>query len=223
MSELAQDQIFESFTEALGRASSFDAPYQHWFMESPLPNGVIDDLQTTQFPAPDLGGVSGKRELHNDQRHYVDQDNIARLPAFAALANAFQAPEMARAIEKFFSVDLGGTFLRIEYAQDVTGFWLEPHTDLGVKRLTVLVYLSDGDGHDNLGTDVYTGDKKWMKRSPFRPNFAMAFVPGDHTYHGFEAREISGVRKSLILNYVTNDWRDREQLAFPDQTVSAGR
>jgi len=221
MSELAQGQIFESFTEALGRASSFDAPYQHWFIERPLPDDIIEDLQGMQFQAPDLGGVSGKRELHNDQRHYVDQDNIARLPAFAALANAFQAPEMAGAIEDFFSVDLNGTFLRIEYAQDVTGFWLEPHTDLGVKRLTVLIYLSDGEGHGNLGTDVYTGDKKWMKRSPFRPNFAMAFVPGDHTYHGFEARDISGVRKSLILNYVTTDWRDREQLAFPQQTVSA--
>jgi hypothetical protein len=223
MSELAQSQIFKSFTTALARAASFEEPYRHWFIERPLPDDIIEDLQGMQFQAPDLGGVSGKRELHNDQRHYVDQDNIARLPAFAALANAFQAPEMAGAIEDFFSVDLNGTFLRIEYAQDVTGFWLEPHTDLGVKRLTVLVYLSDGDGHGNLGTDVYTGDKKWMKRSPFRPNFAMAFVPGDHTYHGFEAREISGVRKSLILNYVTADWRDREQLAFPDQTVSAER
>jgi hypothetical protein len=223
MSELAQSQIFESFTTALARAASFEEPYRHWFIERPLPDDIIEDLQVMQFQAPDLGGVSGKRELHNDQRHYVDQDNIARLPAFAALATAFQAPEMAAAIEDFFGVDLNGTFLRIEYAQDVTGFWLEPHTDLGVKRLTVLVYLSDGDGHGNLGTDVYTGDKKWMKRSPFRPNFAMAFVPGDHTYHGFEARDISGVRKSLILNYVTNDWRDREQLAFPDQTVSEER
>ncbi len=222
MSELAQDQIFKSFTTALGRAESFDAPYRHWFMERPLPEDIIEDLQNTQFPTPDLGGVSGKRELHNDQRHYVDQDNIARLPAFAALANTFQAPEMIGVIEQFFDIDLGGTFLRIEYAQDVTGFWLEPHTDLGVKRLTVLIYLSDGQGHDNLGTDVYTGDKKWMKRSPFRPNFAMAFVPGDHTYHGFEARDISGMRKSLILNYVTTDWRDREQLAFPEQTVSVG-
>ncbi len=222
MSELVQDRIVESFTAGLARAESFEAPYRHWFIEQPLPADVIEDLQQAHFQLPDLGGVSGKRELHNDQRHYVDQDNIARLPAFAALANAFQAPDMALAIEKFFGVDLDGTFLRIEYAQDVTGFWLEPHTDLGVKRLTVLVYLSEGEGHDNLGTDVYTGDKTWMKRSPFKPNFAMAFVPGDKTYHGFEARDISGVRKSLILNYVTADWRDREQLAFPEQTVSVG-
>ncbi len=222
MSDLARHQIYESFTGALTRAESFEAPYRHWFIERPLPDDIIGNLQNVHFQIPDLGGVSGKRELHNDQRQYVDQDNIARLPAFAALANAFQTSEMAKAIEGFFGVDLGGTFLRIEYAQDVTGFWLEPHTDLGVKRLTVLIYLSDDEGHDNLGTDVYTGDKKWMKRSPFRPNFAMAFVPGDNTYHGFEARDISGVRKSLILNYVTSDWRDREQLAFPEQIVSVG-
>ncbi|MDB5650546.1 MAG: hypothetical protein JWL62_2066, partial [Hyphomicrobiales bacterium] len=29
------------------------------------------------------------------------------------------------------------------------------------------------------------------------------------------------LRKSIILNYVTHDWRAREQLSFPDQTVRA--
>ncbi len=29
-----------------------------------------------------------------------------------------------------------------------------------------------------------------------------------------------GVRKSLIINYVTNEWRAREQLAFPDRPVA---
>jgi hypothetical protein len=31
---------------------------------------------------------------------------------------------------------------RVEYAQDVDGFWLEPHTGLGVKTFTTLLYLS---------------------------------------------------------------------------------
>ena len=50
----------------------------------------------------------------------------------------------------------------------------------------------------------------------------MIFVPADNTWHGFEPREIPGVRQSLILNYVTPEWRAREQLAFPDQPVTAG-
>ena len=53
-----------------------------------------------------------------------------------------------------------------------------------------------------------------------KANAAMVFVPSDNTYHGFEARQIDGVRKSLVINFVTNDWRAREQLAFPDMPVA---
>jgi hypothetical protein len=56
-------------------------------------------------------------------------------------------------------------------------------------------------------------------RSPFQSNAAMVFVPSDITYHGFEPRTIEGVRKSVIINYVTNDWRAREQLAYPETPI----
>ena len=49
----------------------------------------------------------------------------------------------------------------------------------------------------------------------------MVFVPSGITYHGFELRRIEGVRKSVIINYVTNEWRAREQLAFPDKPIAA--
>jgi hypothetical protein len=45
-------------------------------------------------------------------------------------------------------------------------------------------------------------------------------VPSDISYHGFEPRQIEGVRKSIILNYVTDEWRAREQLAFPASPIS---
>jgi len=47
----------------------------------------------------------------------------------------------------------------------------------------------------------------------------MVFVPADNTWHGFEKRRIEGVRRSVILNYVTHDWRAREQLSFPESPV----
>lgn len=182
----------------------------------------MEELAALDFAVAGVGDLSGKREYHNDTRHYIDAENIAAYACAAALAHAFQGPRMARAVEGFFETDIEGTFLRIEYAQDTSGFWLEPHTDLGVKRLSLLLYLPNGGGQDDLGTDIYNGDKSWAKRAPFTPNAAMAFVPGDNTYHGFEAREIKGVRKSLILNYVTTDWRAREQLCFPEATVTRG-
>jgi len=220
MTEVSETLISKSVMSAFDSAEMFDAPYRHWLLNEMLPGDILKELQSVEFPVGDLDGISGKRELHNDQRHYVDQGNMLRLPVFAALGNVFQSPKMTKKIESFFGVKIDGTYLRIEYTQDVDGFWLEPHTDLGVKRLTMLVYLSDEAGHEDLGTDVYDADKEWNKRAPFTPNSAMAFVPGDNTYHGFEKRAINGVRKSLILNYVTTDWRDREQLAFPEATIS---
>ena len=41
----------------------------------------------------------------------------------------------------------------------------------------------------------------------------MIFIPGDDTWHGFIKRPIKGVRRSLIVNYVTGAWRDRYELA----------
>jgi len=213
----AADRIFASVASSLGRAERFEAPYRHWIVSNLLPDDVIADFKRLSLPAPDPGDISGKREYHNETRNYVDANNIADYPCAAALADAFQAPRMVRAIETFFNTEIDGTLLRIEIAQDVTGFWLEPHTDLGVKRLTMLIYLSDTNAHDDLGTDIYDADKRRVKCAPFRDNSAMCFVPGDNTFHGFEKREIAGVRKSLILNYVTTDWRDREQLCFPDR------
>ena len=107
------------------------------------------------------------------------------------------------------------TFVRIEYAQDTDGFWLKPHTDIGVKMFTMLIYMSDDPRHADLGTDIYADENTHVGRSPFEPNSAMIFVPSKNTWHGFEKRPIHGVRRSIIVNYVTNDWRAREQLAFP--------
>ena len=112
--------------------------------------------------------------------------------------------------------------MRIEYAQDTEGFWLKPHTDIGVKKFTMLIYMSDDPRHADLGTDIYSDEATHVGRSPFAPNSAMIFVPSDRSWHGFEPRPILGVRRSLIVNYVTDAWRAREQLAFPAEPVHAG-
>ena len=138
-----------------------------------------------------------------------------------AVATAFQDRKLTTAVEQTFGTKLSGSSLRIEYAQDVDGFWLEPHTDLGVKLFTLLIYLSADASHADLGTDIYDTEKKHVARSPFAQNAAMVFVPSNITFHGFEKRPIQGVRKSVIINYVTNEWRAREQLAFPASPIVA--
>jgi len=151
---------------------------------------------------------------------WVDVENRARYPICEAVVQAFQDKRVTSHIEKTFVTDLKGTYLRIEFAQDIDGFWLEPHSDLGVKLFTMLLYLSKDPSHKDLGTDIYDADKKRVGRSPFAPNAAMIFVPADNTFHGFERRPIKGVRTSLIINYVTTEWRAREQLAFPETPLA---
>jgi hypothetical protein len=214
------EDVVRSLIRSIDTAHRSDRPYTHWVMRNCVPADILQELIALPFPAPALDGLSGKRELHNKTRKYVDMDNRAAFPACEALAQAFQDERVTNHIETEFGTELSGTYLRIEYAQDTNGFWLEPHSDLGVKAFTMLLYLSSGEGHQDLGTDIYDAHKRHVGRSPFAPNVAMVFIPADNTFHGFEPRQINGVRQSVIINYVTNEWRAREQLAFPEQPIA---
>lgn len=213
--------LLDSLAASLKAAPAIEAPYRHWLPENLLPEAMARALAALPFEAPDLHGVSGKRELHNDTRQYFDAANNARFPVCGQLARLLQAPETVRLLEHATGADLGGTNVRIEYAVDSDCFWLQPHTDLGVKRITILYYLPDAPDQEDLGTDIYVDEHTWHSRAPFKWNTALVFVPGNNTYHGFERREIPRARRSVIINYVTQDWRAREQLAYPDQPVFA--
>jgi hypothetical protein len=193
------------------------APFAHWRMSEVLPESLARHFAALPYaPHPTLG-LSGRREFHNAHRRYVAGPMLQSAPA-RALAEAFQSAPLVDAISTVAGARLSGTFLRIEYALDVDGFWLEPHTDLGVKRLTLFIQLG-APGQEGLGTDLYAGPRQWRERTPFAWNAGLLFVPSDDTWHGFEPRTIAGVRRSLIVNYVTDAWRERGQLAFPERPV----
>jgi hypothetical protein len=213
--------LLSALEASLKAARPIEAPYRHWLPQTFMPEPVARALAALPFEAPDLHGVSGKRELHNDTRQYFDAANNVTFPVCGQLARLFQAPETVRLLQDFTGADLSDTNVRIEYAVDSDCFWLQPHTDLGVKRITILFYLPDAPDQEDLGTDIYSDPNTWAARAPFKWNTALIFVPGSNTYHGFERREIPRVRRSVIINYVTQDWLAREQLAFPDTPVAA--
>lgn len=216
---LSAEATIAALLASFASGQKHETPYRHWFLDRVLPPAIAADALNLPFEAPALGGVSGKRELHNATRKYFDVDNRAKFPSCSAIAKAFQDGRVVATAEETFGTKLAGSYLRIEYAQDTNGFWLEPHTDLGVKLFTMLIYLSTDPQHKGLGTDIYDKDKHHVGTSPFEHNGALVFVPSTITYHGFEPRKIEGVRKSIIVNYVTNEWRAREQLAYPDAPV----
>jgi hypothetical protein len=213
----------EAFVAALlgsiATAERSETPFRHWVLGRCLPDAAVAPIQALPFPPPVLGGVSGRRELHNAARRYFDVQNRARFPACEGLCQAFQDQRVTARIAAEFGVRLAGTYLQVEYAQDTEGFWLEPQTGLGVDAFTMLLSMSSHPQHATLGTDLYNADKTHAGRAPFAANTALALVPSDIAYHGFERRRIEGIRTSVIVKYVTSGSQARGQLAFPDRPV----
>ncbi len=218
---IGREAIIAALCKSFESAQVGQVPYRHWLLSKCLPEDCIDAINDLPIEAPDLNGLSGKRELHNATRSYFDVETQNAYPVTKAFAEAFQDRTVTDGVRDTFGAHLDNTYLRIEYALDIDGFWLEPHTDLGVKMFTMLLYTSRDAAHADLGTDIYDTDKTRVGRSPFEANSAFTFVPSDITFHGFQKRHIEGVRKSIIINYVTKEWRAREQLAFPDQPITA--
>ena len=215
------DEIRASLIRAFRQSARNTVPYKHWILDDVMPLATSQAVPVLPFPAPVIDDTEGKRDTHNSTRIFFSKDNQDAYPVCAAISQALQHPETVAAIKDVTGADLDGSSLRIEYAQDRDGFWLEPHTDIGPKRITFLHYLIDLPGAETLGTDIYEDDEahSHFGASPSAFNQAMVFVPAKNTWHGFEQRTIPGIRRSLIINYVGPEWRNRQELAFPDQPV----
>lgn len=211
--------IQKAFLSALARSACETVPYRHWLLDEVLPTHAAEMIVDLPIALPKGLVFSGRRETNNPSRNYFDQAARRNFPVVRAFTEAFQAAETIAAIERECDTQLAGTNLRVEYCQDTSGFWLEPHTDIGVKRFTMSLFLCRGEGGADMGTDIYDRDRNWFGRAPSEFNSAMIFIPSNDTFHGFAARAIPGVRKSLIVNYVGPEWRNRHELSFPETTV----
>lgn len=207
------------FLQSLSSAREEAYPYRHWFLHQVFTEDVLERLNDLPLSVPQAEYVEGSRAENNKLRAYFSGDNLENLPACRHVADLFQDQEVVQRIAEFSGARIDGSYLRIEYAQDTDGFWLTPHTDIGAKFFTLLIYLNEPHPGEEWGTDVYVDADTHHGVAGFQPNAAFMFVPGDDTWHGFEKRTITGVRRSLIVNYVTTEWRARHELAFPDETV----
>lgn len=212
--------ITDQFIHTLDTATASSTPYRHWLLRHALPTGVADAIAELPWMPPTVSDTLGKRETNNATRNYFDADAQSDHEVCAAVASAFQSKALTGAIERTCDVSLSGSSLRIEYCQDADGFWLEPHTDIGVKRFTMLIYLSKGPDCADWGTDVLDENRQLAARAPYAFNEGLIFIPARNTWHGFARRPIQGVRKSIIVNYVSPEWRARHELCFPNEMIA---
>ena len=212
--------IAESLIGSFDRSYFGASPYRHWLPEGLLPADVCDPLDALPVKAPKIEDTQGRRETHNSLRLFFGEETRGKFPVCDALATALQSEPVVARLERLCEVDLRASSLRIEYCLDTDGFWLEPHTDIGAKLFTMLIYLSTDPGSEGWGTDILDHDLQLVTTSPYRRSLGLIFIPGADTWHGFRKRPIVGVRRSLIVNYVKPEWRSRQELAFPDRPAA---
>ncbi len=198
--------------QALAHGRAQHSPFQHWLIDSALPPALLTAADGLILTDEATAVANGRREVINADRRFLDRQSVAEDACAAALAEAFENCQTRRRISALCGIDLSGSLLRIELAADRDGFWLEPHTDIAAKRLTLLIYLSEGPESEDWGTDLYDANREPVGRVSARRNSGLMFVPGHYTWHGFERRKITGIRRSLIVNYVDPDWRSRHEL-----------
>jgi hypothetical protein len=207
--------VTDALLAALVAARHRAWPFDYWTVKDALSAKTAKAVCELPFAPPGGAAFDGRREANNSARVFFTPQIQARHAVCRELAEAFGAPRVIAALEALTGTWLAGSRLRIEYCQDVDGFWLEPHRDIAVKRFTMLIYLSDEPGLADAGTDLYDGASahRPVGRSDYARGAGLIFIPGEHSWHGFTRRPIRGVRKTLIVNYVGEAWRAVEELA----------
>jgi len=203
------------FITSLDASKHVREPFNYWLLENALTDELIDGIVSLPYEPPRDPLFVGKREANNSKRVYFNPENQARFPVAAEVAETFRNPHVVRRLEQLTGQSLAEGALRIEYCQDVDGFWLEPHLDIGVKLFTMLIYLSGEPELYDAGTDIYDASPEHNRvgTAPYEKNKGLIFIPGHDTWHGFSKRPINGVRRSIIVNWVTSEWRARHELA----------
>jgi hypothetical protein len=209
------NSVARSFLDCLDRAQHETRPFDYWLLQDALPCDDVKAILQLPFAPPTDSVFNGRRETNNATRVYFTRENQQTFSVCRRVVTGFNDPRVRKVIETKTGTDLSNADLRIEYCQDTAGFWLAPHTDILVKKFTMLVYLSDDPALKLAGTDIHEGppDFKYVTSAPYGRNRGVIFIPGQHSWHGVGHHPINGQRRSIIINYVTPEWREKWELA----------
>jgi hypothetical protein len=215
MSTLTINPVAESFLACLAHARHVTTPFDYWLLDGALPEADVDAIAGLPVAPPADVLFNGRRETNNSSRMFFGAEAQEHHAVCRHVVDGFKDARVIAAIEQETGATLAGTRLRIEYCRDAPGFWLEPHTDIAVKKFTMLVYLLDDPALALAGTDIHEGppDFKYVTTAPYGKNRGVIFIPGKNTWHGVGHHALKGLRKSIIINYVSPDWRDTFELA----------
>ncbi len=189
--------------------SHFKEPFNHWTLENPLSETLIDEVYDIKFPEGDVifdgtrAGDKTGNNLLSKLRVFITKENSSDYPELYKLVKEMQSKECTDLISKMINRNLSNSFVRVEVIADKNGFWLEPHCDIKEKLMSSILFVNRYGENENLGTDFYTPDLKVAKTLPYRNNFGYIFTSEKDSWHGLEKKYIKNERRCLQLNYVT--------------------
>ena len=187
----------------------FKEPFNHWTLENPLSETLIDEVYDIKFPEGDVifdgtrAGDKTGNNLLSKLRVFITKENSSDYSELYKLVKEMQSKECTDLISKMINRNLANSFVRVEVIADKNGFWLEPHCDIKEKLMSSILFVNRFGENENLGTDFYTPDLKVAKTLPYRNNFGYIFTSEKDSWHGLEKKYIKNERRCLQLNYVT--------------------
>lgn len=127
-------------------------------------------------------------------------------PAFAALVEALQGPEMRHAIEKVFGLDLAGRPTTVTVRGQCHTRDGQIHPDSREKIITALIYMNpaweDSGGRLRLLRSDHDLED-YAAEVPPEEGTLLVFRRSDTSYHGH--KQFIGPRRVVQLNWVTGD------------------
>ena len=209
MNELLLDAVRNN----LQKVQSMSTPFGHWVYDRVFSEAIAQELSVLPLQSPTIQQHKGKRDIYNSSRIFLNPENCHKYPVLRSVVDVFNDSRIISQLGGICGRDLTQGKLRIEYTLDSGDFWLEPHLDIKEKLLTFLVYLSKGGDSSQWGTALYNPDLSLYAKVPYKMNLGFMFMAGKDTWHGVPKQQIIGVRKSLIINYVSNEWQNLHELA----------
>jgi hypothetical protein len=201
----------EATLQSIRMAKAEYRPFKHWTLSGILSDRIRQKLDALPFEPPDKYAPDGARDTSKNGT-FVNREAMAKFPCLEEVAAVFSDANVVESLEHMLDRHLRPSFLRIGFYVDSDGFWLTPHTDLAVKLLTLVVFVSKEIPNDPIGTDLYSANGEWQLTVPSENNAGLLFMPATDTFHGLERRRIVGKRKTMIVNYVTDGWINRHEL-----------
>jgi hypothetical protein len=154
------EDIAAHFSRAVRTSQRADWPYRHWRIRDVFPLDLCTGILTLPIAPSILGKTDGTRNSYNDKRTFITPELRAKFPTCEALSQALRRTDVPRLMAETCSIDVEGSYLRMEYMQDTDGAWLEPHRDIPEKLFSMVIYLFTGPDAQDWGTDIYDAEKE---------------------------------------------------------------